>query len=265
MTLDQNIDPKNRFFKAAALVDKYCIDRDLPVDKYFNKFLSRLLFGIVDLKMDAANDVITVLLPISDVNTVTLPENYVNWVKIGIPYGQYVKTLCINDDLSTQDRTLGNPEFSKEYPPGWLPNGTDISDYGGYYFSNYGGDSLFSIGGGLPQSGHIKVVQRPGSVYEILLDAGIPAENLYVEYIGLGINPCGETVLSPMLGEWAISYLDHQYERFMPPAQRSETAIQRTGRELWHQEQKVRGRTQTLTPDDLLRITRRSYRLTNKV
>lgn len=260
----ENIDPKNRYFKVASIVDQVCIDLELPTDKYFNKLLSWALFSLVDLKMDAANDVITVKLPISEVNTVTLPENYVDWVKIGIPWGQYVKTMSVNDDLSTQDRTLGDPEFSKDVTPGWLPNGTDLTNYGGYYFSNYGGRSLFSIGGGLPQQGQFKVVGRPGNNYELLLDAGIPAEEIYIEYIGLGINPCGETVISPYLGEWMRSLLHHNIEKFKPASQRSEAAINRTGRELWHQEQKVRGRTNKITPKDILTITRKSYRMTNK-
>ena len=255
----ENIDPKNRFFKVAAIVDQACIDLDLPVDKYFNKFLSWALFNLTDLKMDQANDVITVKLTISDVNTVTLPENYVDWVKIGIPYGQYVKTLAVNDDLSKQERVLGSPEFSKSYPPGWLPSGTD-----GYDFSNFGGASLFSIGGGVPNRGHFQVVKRPGSVYELLLDAGIESEEIYIEYIGLGINPCGETILEPYLGQWLRSSIHHDYERFKPATQRSESAIQRTGRDLEHQQQKIRGRTNPLTPKGILQITRKSYRLTNK-
>lgn len=260
----ENIDPKNRYFKCASLVDQFCISLDLPTDKYFNKFLSWLLFELTQLKMDAANDVITVKLPISETNTVTLPGDYVDWVKIAIPYGQYVKTLAVNEDLSTEERTLGNPEFSKDYPPGWLPNGTDISSYGGFELSNYGGRALFSVGGGLPSRGHFKIVGRPGNNFELLLDAGIPAEEIYIEYIGIGLNPCGETILSPYLGEWAMAVLNHNYEKYMPPARRSEAAIMRTGRELWHATQKVRGRTNKLTPTDVLAITRRSYRLTNK-
>ena len=263
--MSQNLDPKNRFFKMAAIVDQVCIDLDLPVNKFFNKFLSWGLFGLVDLKMDAANDVITELLPISDVNTVTLPENYVDWVKIGIPYGQYVKVLAVNDELSTQDRTLGSPEFSKTAGPGWLPNGIDISNYIPYSFSNFGGSSLMGYGGALPQQGHYKIVARPGMNYEILLDAGIDAEELYVEYIGLGINPCGETILNPMLGEYVRARIHHEYEKFKSPAQRSEAAIARTGTYLWEQEQKVRGRTNKLTPADVLTILRKNYRLSNKI
>jgi len=256
----QNLDPKNRYFKVGSIVDQVCIDLELPTDKYFNKFLSWALFGIVDLKMDMANDVITVKLPISDVNTVTLPENYVDWVKMGVQDGQYVRTFCVNEDLSTQDRTLGEPEFSRSVAPGWLPSGIDI----GYEFCNYNGASLIAIGGGMPNTGQFKVVGRPGNNYEILLDAGMAGQDLYVEYIGLGIDPCGETILNPMLGQWCRSLIHHNYELFKSPAQRSESAINRTGRELFHQEQKVRGRTNKLDPKTMLMITRKSYRLTPK-
>jgi hypothetical protein len=120
------------------------------------------------------------------------------------------------------------------------------------------------MGGGLPHRGHYKIVTRPGGVKEILLDAGIPAEELYIEYIGLGVNPCGETILEPYWGEWLRASLHHDYERFRSPAQRSESAINRTGRELWHQEQVLRGRTNSFDPKTLLMITRKSYRLTPK-
>ena len=260
MSHSENLDPKNKFFKVSSIVDQVCIDLELPTDKYFNKFLSWALFGIVDLKMDAANDVITVKLPVSDVNTVTLPENYVDWVKIGVQDGQYVRTYCVNKELSTQDRTLGEPEFSRSAPPGWLPSGVDF----GYEFSNYGGSAISAVGYGMPNTGQFKVVARPGNNYEILLDAGMAGQDLYVEYIGLGIDPCGETVLNPQLGQWCRSLVHHNYELFRPASQRSESAIARTGRELYHQEMKVRGRTNKLDPKTLLMVTRKSYRLTNK-
>ncbi len=249
------------YFTIASIVDQACIDLDIPVSHYFNKLLSWATWGLTELKMDTANEVITVKLPISDVCTVTLPSNFVDWVKIGIQRGQYVTTLSVNDQLSKIDRTTEDWNPSEFAPPGWLPNGTDVQSYG-YQFFNYGGSSLYSIGGGLPHRGHYQIVRKNGCA-ELLLDSGLDATEIYLEYIGLGINACGETLVHPYIKEYVRAYIHHQWEKFKAPSQRSEAAIARTGRDLWSQEMTCRGRSNPIDPSTLLTISRKSYRLTN--
>jgi hypothetical protein len=257
----QSVDIKDTYFKMAAIVDQFCNSMDLSVNHYFQKYLSLAKWGYVQLGLKTANEPKTVLLDVSDVYTVTLPGDAIDWTKIAEPYYQYVKTLSVNSDLSKQDRTVGNPQFTNGVPPGWLPNGIDIRAYGGYEFANYGGSSLFSVGGGLPNIGHFTTKRNNSGCIEILLDSSITCPQVYVEYIGLPINPCGETYVSPYVAEWVRLFLNHEFEKNPVGRQRTQADIIRTGRELWHQEMVTRAAFNGIDRETFLTLTRKYYRL----
>lgn len=249
--------------KVSSIVDMACHRLGLSVNHYFRLFLEIALWETVQLKLDRANEPKTVLLNVSDVNTVRIPPDAIDWTKVGIPYGQYVKTIGINGDLSKIDRTLGTPEFSYSVSPGWLPNGTSIQEYGGgFEFLNYGGRSIYAIGGGLPHEGHFQVVKRSG-YQEILLDGNVGSSQIYLEYIGLGINPCGETVLDPYIADYILKAILYVYEVERNP-KKTMAMIQLRGREKAHAFALVSGRTNSIDKDTLLLLTRKGYRLTNK-
>jgi hypothetical protein len=255
--MSDQIDLKRKFFTVGAIVEQVQIDKDLP-SHYFNKLLSWALWNLVQLKLDSGKEVKTILLPISEVHTVDLPVDYIDWTAIGIQEGQYIRTLSVNSDLSTIDRTETEPEFTRAFPPGYMPNGIAVDPYIGYAFSNYGGRALPSIGGGLPHRGHYQIVKRPGNCSQLLLDGTITCDNLYLEYICLGINPCGETVVDPYMAQYVRAAIDHEWEKSRRKADRSEAAIFRTGRALWDQEQLVRARTSDLDVESFL-ATSRTY------
>lgn len=252
-------DVKDQYFAVMACVEQVCIDLDLPVSHFGNRFLSWALRGLVEVKLDVSNEVKEVRLPISDVCTCQLPGDYVDWCIVGIPFGQYIKTLSYNERLSIIPRTTENWNPSESFPPGWLPDGVGVETYGGFQFSNHGGRALLAFGTGLPHRGHYKIANG-----QIFLDAGIPASEISLVYIGLGISCCGETILHPYYYEYTRQYMHFQWAQWGKRLDRSEAEIQRLGREVWHQEQKVRGRVFQITPTDLLTTARKSYRLTNK-
>ncbi len=262
---DFTVDTTRDYFKLMSVVDQVCIDLDLPSSHYGNKFLSWACIGLVDLKLDTANDIKTEILPISDVCTCELPGDYQMWTKVAIPAGQYLKMLAINDDLDSSPRTIETWNPSHALPPGWLPNGVGADGYTAYQFANHGGRSLIALSGGLPQTGQFKIVAREDGRKELLLDAGIQSPTIVLEYVGIGLSPCCDTIIDPILYEYVRAYIHFQWEKFGKRADKSEAAIQRAGRELWAQEMKVRGRWDPITPTDLLRISRKSYRLTNKI
>lgn len=265
--LDTSQVPANTFMSIAAISEMACIDLDLSIAHYLQKFIAWAKWGYSQLTLDVGQEPVTVLLPISDVCTVTLPAGCVDVVSVGIPWGQYAKTLSVCDDLMKTDRTTENWNPSKSFPPGELPNGTNFSEYGGYVFPNYGGRALFSIGGGLPQRGHYTIKKsQGGTCQELLLDAGLPCTEVYITYIGLVGAACGTTMVHPYMADYIREYLHFQWEKFGKRLDKSEAAIQRVGRDLWDQEMKVRGRINSdLTPKELLRIGRKNYRLTNHV
>lgn len=258
------VNPQETYFSLASLVDTVCIDLGLPTDKYFNRLLSWACFGYVQLKLDNDYQPVTEIMQVSDVNTVRIPASWVAVTKIGVIYGQYIKVLSVCDSLNAQERLPGQPQFSHSAPPGSLPNGIDVSNYGyGFLFSNYGGRTLWGVSGQLPARGFYKLVKRQNGEQELLLDAGFSGQQIYVEGIMLAINPCGATICHPYCADYVRKYLHHQYEKFLPLGQRTEAAIVRTGRELWDSEMVIKGRY-SVDRATLLAITRKHYRLTPK-
>lgn len=251
--------------KISSIVDHVvAVDLELSVAHYFDRFLAWALWEYKELKMDQAQDVQTLLLPVSEALTCDLPPNMVDWVTIGVQDGQYAKVLCHNTKLNKLDRTSVS-EF-KQFQPGTLPNGTDFSSYGGYEFSNYGGRSLWAVGGGFPSVGHYTVRSKADGCKELLLNNNLgPITEIYLEFIGIGINCCGETVVDPRLSDYVRCAVHHQWAKFQKPPLRSETEILRTGREMWAAGRKVAGRVNKITPDDIIMIARRNYRMTNKI
>jgi len=257
---------EQEYFSMGSIVDQCLNDLENSNAHYFTKFLSWGMWGLVQLKMDSANCVKPVLLPVSDVLTSVLPADCVDVVKVALVHGQYVKELTKSDDLSKLDRTTANFNPSAALPPSWLPNGTDSNAFGLFQFGNHGGRALFSFGGGLPQRGQYTIIQRE-TCKEILLDAHVAdcTPNIYVEYIGLGINSCNEdTIVGPYLAEYVRSYIHHQYAKFKR-GDKSESEIVRTGKELWDATMVAKGRSNAISPIDIQRSNRAAYRLTAKI
>lgn len=258
------INTTDQYNKISSIVD-HVIESHNLTQAYFAKFLGFAKWGFRELKLDQAQEVKTVRKPISDVKTVTLDPGIVDWVKIAVPCGQYLKTLSVNADLSKEERTLGNPPLTEQWPLDSLPNGLDFGEYGGYFFANYNGSSLFSIGGGIPSQGLMQFVDRGNGCKEILLDVPLNATELVIETISDGINVCGETIVGAYLGDYVKKFIEHEIERTRPVRERSESAIYRTGREVADALTLVRGRTSNLRPKDMLDISRKHYVLRAKV
>lgn len=264
--MSSEIDINKKFFSLSAIVDTFLnVDVELSVAHYFQKYLTAAKWYLVTLKTAHAQDAKTVLLDISDVLTVTLPPDFVNWVLIAEPYGQYLRTLGVNNKLAKTERVFENMDWVYSGPPGQLPNGVDVTAYGGYELANYSGGHLFSLGGGLPSKGFFRIVEREGTK-EILLDVGsVCGSQLYLEYICAGFNPCGTTVLNPFEAEAVRKFLNHHFEKTRKDGGKTEAAIFRTGQELYHAEAIVRASKNDLDPDTMLAVTRSYYRLTNKI
>lgn len=260
---ENNFLPQNNYNTIGSLVDEFCDSVDLPSDHYFDKFLVWAFRGMGELHLDIYQSIKTAELPISDLKTVTLPAGYVDWICVGIRKGQYFVPLASSDQLAMTERTQENINFGETYPPGWLPNGVAANSYG-FFFNNTGGIALPQLGGTLPSKGFFRILEK-GGCSEIYLDIGVSGDTIYLEYITSGFSNCEEeTVVNEYFSDYVLKYLNHSYEKFKKPVDRSEAAIVRTGRELWHAETKCRARRNNLDRASLLAIQRRNYRLTNK-
>ena len=248
-----------KYLKIGSIVDQFLIDNDLP-DKFFAKGLSWALWGLRELHLDVFQDVKTCLLPVTDRKTVIAPADYVDWTKVAVKYGQYVVTLSLNDKLSRLERSVDDVTYMN---PFGKPNGIDIESYSGYYMFNHAGSAVLSYGSGLPSKGTFNVVKRD-SCYELILDYDLACNEIYLEYITDGFDPCKETVLNPYFADYVLKYIEFKYEEKSNPS-RNESSIYRKGRSLWDAEQKVRGRVNSIDPATMIAISRRETRLTPKI
>lgn len=250
-----------KYHTIGAIVDQFLIDNNLT-EHFFQKALSWALWGLTDLHLNTFQDVKTCLLDVTDRKTAALPANYVQWTKVGVKRGQYVVTLAVNDALAKTQRT-DEDEHIRGLLYQNLPNGLNLNNYSGYYFFNHDGDTFFGIGGGLPDKRSFQVVRRD-ACYELLLDYDFPCEQVYVEYITDGFDPCKETVINPVMRDYILKYIDYKYEEKNNP-DRTEASIARKGRDLYHAEAKVRANVNTIDKATLLATSRSGTRLTAKI
>jgi hypothetical protein len=251
--------------KVASIVDQFCLKKGLSSSHWFAWSLAMGLWHLRELKLDAWQDVKTELLPITSRRTVTLPTGFVDWVKVGVPYGQYVITMGLNEDLNTLNRNQHDISPVAGLLKDNLPHGLDFSNYNGigHSFSNYNGSSIDSAGGGQAMKGYFKVVERPG-YKELLLDYDFTASEIYLEYITDGFDPCGETILNPHMCDFFLKGMELSYEEEKNP-NRTEASIYRKGRELFFAGQVVRARKNNLDPKTMLTLSRKHVRFTPQI
>lgn len=226
-------------------------------------FLEMGLWHLRELKLDVWMDVCTRYLPVTDRKTVILPTGFVDWTKIGCKIGQYCVTLGVNDKLNNLARDPNTPDFVAGLLSQNLPNGLNFNSYGGYYFFNYNGASLPSVGSGFVTKGSFKVYQN-GLCKEILLDYDYPFTHLYVEFITDGFDPCGETVVDPYFADYVKKGMEYTWEEEKEPT-RTEASIYRRGVAFHDAERKCRARKNDLDPQTLLNISRAQTRFTPKI
>lgn len=255
---------QEEYNKASSIVDQFCLKKGLSAAHWFAWALTMGLWHLRELKLDTWQDVTTELLPVTSRRTVVMPTKYVDWVKIGVPVGQYVVTMGLNDDLGTLNRITNTIDPIAALASQNPPNGIDFENYSGtgYVFSNYGGRSFTSYGQGLQSKGHFKV-HKIGPVTEILLDYDVNCTELYVEYITDGIDCSGETMLHPYLADYFLKGMELTYEEEKNPSA-TEASIDRKSRDLYWAEKKVRARRNNLTPKTMLQLSRKHVRLTTK-
>jgi hypothetical protein len=250
----------DEYYKLSSIVDDYADDIGVP--RLWHKLLKWAIRGIEEINLDVTQQPKTCLLPVTSRKTVILPSGFVDWTKVAAKQGQYAITLGTNDSLTRSPRTPGSSE-AVHLLSHHIPNGTDLTNYSGYYFVNYSGESIFSIGYGIPSKGYFKVHDN-GTCKELLMDYDFGCSKVYLEYITDGFDPCGETIVHPYLKNYVLEYMNYQYERFNNP-KRTQASLANAEISLELAKRTVRARHLGLTPKDLLNSTRKHFRLSTKI
>src|SRR5690606_21134146 len=259
MPIEQERDPRE-WYKLSAIVDDWLDDHDLH--NFFPKALKWAIRGLEEVRLNHWQDVKRCLFDVGPRKTVELPNDFVDWVKVAVPYGQYAIAIGLNEDLQLTRRgdnpTVVNPLLSQT-----PPNGIDFNAYNGYYFFNYNGRQLFAAGPVINGKGHFRVHDN-GTCKEMLLDYDYGCKQVYIEYITNGFDPCGESIVPPYLKQYLFAYLDEIYERRNNP-KATEASRDRAARRLADAVVVVRAHRSNLTPQVMINLGRKDFRLTTKI
>jgi hypothetical protein len=251
-----------RFKKLASIVEQFLIDNDLT-NHWLNKYLSQGIRALEEINLDVTGKTIPCILPVTDRKTVVLPDDYEDYIIIGLPRGQYFVPLSINASLRLDPRAANRSDVISGLLSQHLPNGINLNSYTGYYTFDTGGGYLGVGGGGLPSKGSYRVVEN-GDRKEIALDYDFCGDQVYIEYITDGFDPCGETIVPAYLKDYVLKWLEDFFERKNNP-KATEASRDRTGRALAAAARKVRARYNDLTPSTMLAIDRANTRLTPRM
>jgi hypothetical protein len=251
----------NEHNTVGAIVDHVMFKKSLP-EAWWQWMLEMGLWHLRELRLDVWQDVKTILLDVTDRNTCLLPTDFVDWTKVGKRVGQYCVTMGINAELQMLARTPNDPTITGLLSQ-HVPNGINFNAYGGFFFMNYQGSSVYGYYGGFPAKGVFKV-HDAGTYKELLLDYDFKGGQVYLEYITDGFNPCGETVLNPYLSDYFLKGMEFSWEEEKNPS-RTEASIYRKAQDLAWAECIVRARRNDLDPKTLLQLSRAETRLTPKI
>lgn len=252
---------KDRYYSAATIVDDFLSTNDLS-NGYWQKSLKWALHAVRQIRLDIFQHPKTLLLNVTERKTVVLPDDFVDWTKIAVKKGQYAVTLALNDDLTIQERHQGDSTVLGLLSQ-HMPNGTNLSGYGGFMFNNFNGASFVGFGGGLPSKGFFKIADH-GGCKEILLDYDYGYKQVYLEYISDGIEPCKETIIHPYEYDYVLAYMEMMYEKKNNPKATNYTKDS-AEKDLYFEGLKLRGRYNELDPRTLITMSRAEARVTTKL
>lgn len=252
---------KKPYYKLASCVDDFLDDNSLH-NGFFMKALKWAQRAVREIRLDIFQQPKTVLLNVTERKTVVIPEGYVDWLKIAVKKGQYAITLALNDDLTITERHKGDNSI-RGLLSQHMPNGTNLSGYGGYMFNNYNGSNFLGWGGGLPSKGFFKIVEN-GDCKEIFLDYDYNYSQVYLEYISDGLSPCEETIIHPYEYNYVMAFMEMMYEKKNNP-KATNYSKEEASRDLFDAGRQLRGRYNELDPRTLITMSRAEARMTTKL
>jgi hypothetical protein len=250
-----------KHYLLATVIDDFISDNSLH-SSFWMKALKWGQRAVRQIRLDTFQHPCTSLLTVTERRTVVCPDGMVDWTKIAVKRGQYAITLAVNDDLTINKRT-DSEQVVRGLLSQNMPNGTDMSNYGGYTMYNYSGSDLFCAGQGLPGKGFFKVVDH-GGCKEILLDFDYRYSQVYLEYITDGLDACKETVIHPYEYDYILAFIEMMYAKKNDPKATVNSKYE-AERDVFFEEKKMRARYNDLTPKDILTMSRAEARLTTKL
>jgi hypothetical protein len=167
----------------------YCINQALVeledyTERQRERFTVIAIAGYRELNFTVINSIKVVYLQMDDILNVKLPTDYIRYIKIGMPIGNRIWNLTV-DDTILLGRSIACGEDANE-----LFTTTNPTPVGyGYFFTGHYRDGqyingLYGVGGGYRKA-YFKVDKERGV---ITFDAPVPRSTIVLEYKSDGIS-----------------------------------------------------------------------------
>jgi hypothetical protein len=233
------------------------IQDDLNLSNYL-KYLTFAKEALRDWRLDKKNEVTVVVGTTSSIATLAFPDDYLQWSRIGTIEGDRVKSFIVNNNLALYHTEEDGEEVNNS---SYVPNfGVPVSGVALCYNLLYNSSgSIYGFGnGGELNAGQFRV-DTANRRFQFSSDW--TETEVYLEYVGTGLNPDGATVVDGNTSKTIKRYIRWQAIETSKTASLGEKM--RAEQQYWS-ENITASKRAVVSLDKILGIAREAYKTTNK-
>lgn len=259
---------KNTYDKIDIVVRGVCMDLDEGLERY-EQYLHWALEAHKDWHLDQAKEVKTVELDLTSYKAVILPDDYVDWTKIGIRCGNTILTFTHDENMpfakdQDEDNIIDVDKNCLNFDVSNLSvvesSGTGLNPFGYYYYNllNAKGQDYGKIYGLEAKDNYLGYFRINKEREEIQFRSSVTnLKTIYLEYIGNGYTPCGESFVNPYASKMIKLYVHWMRKEYSKTSASWE--VVRAEKNYWQEFEKVQYRLFDLSVEDILETWRDSY------
>lgn len=251
------------FVTIDEVVKSSLMDIGAGMERY-EQFKHWVLEGYRDFHFDMAQEVKTVVLPLTAWKSIELPDDYVDFVKIGIEVNKQIRVFTNDDRISL---SLPDVDPADGYPDERVGTNTepDLSNprFLFYNYDSYGSDKgqLYGLAVKGNGQGEYKLNKERREIqFSIGLDSNTP---IYLEYISDGITACEKTVVNVYAAKLLKLYAHWCRLKYSKSSNQAE--IQRAENDYYREYRLVQSRLMPVRAEDVLEVMRDAYRLVQTI
>jgi hypothetical protein len=230
----------------------------------YQRYMAFAMEAIQDWSLDKKSSLKVIVDVTSAIATLPFPSDYVQFSRIGTVEGDRVKTMIQNNKLALAQslNSCGQPINNSPYLPNYqLPASGLVADYS-YYSVSYADTSgaIYGFGnGGYLNDGQFRV-DLENRRFQFSSDWA--SKTIYLEYVGTGLNPTGNTVVDENARKTIKLYI--RWQAAETSKNSTEAAIERARLNYWN-ENLTATKRMVVNLDKILGIARESYKGTPKM
>jgi hypothetical protein len=248
-------------------IDQIVREECLAMDDYnlshYLKFMMFALEGLKDWRLDKKNEPKVIVDVTSSLATLPFPADYVQWSRIGTVEGDRIKSFIVNNHLALAQSLddCGQPVNNSPYQPNFSSS-TAGGLIGAYSYALMYNDtgSIYGFGnGGYLNDGQFRI---DSANRRFQFSSEWTNKTVYLEYVGTGFNPTGQTVVDENARKCIKLYIRWQAAETSKTASLGEKV--RSEQQYWNENYTASKRS-VVNLDKILGIAREAYKTTPKM